>query len=405
MTQDRLDALLDQALEIGAIPDGATPEERAELEPLLARAGAFRLNAARVASEADASLPTARARIQRHLAEQRPASQAPVSPLRSPKRGILGRWFGGGAMTFASSAAALAVIAVVAILVLQPFGGVETASALTVDDYVQVQGVVSATSDGAVTVQSSELGNLEVALSDLTAVTDDAGARNAASLKPGDPVLVSGVVTAKRAIAASNVAVAQNQAAPTPVGERKIPILKDFRQGLQGSVALVALSPDGKRARVLLVMRNESLLVDVDPRSMDQFLAGSPRAVGALVRVVDAPDLPKGVFRLQPVDPPPASPTAPAGQPPAPQFQGIKGVVTERKLNVLMVKTDRGIVPVVIQLGTAIRFGDSGLTPDDIRAGERVVGYEVSVSGNLEEPTGRRVIASIIVVLGKAPAK
>src|SRR5690606_33926084 len=109
-------------------------------------------------------LPTARARFQRHLAEQRTPSQAPVAPIRSPQRGVFGRWLGGRGMTFAGSAIGVAVLAVFALLVIQPFGGVESASALTIDDYVQVEGVVSATNNGSVTVQSSDLGNLEIAL-------------------------------------------------------------------------------------------------------------------------------------------------------------------------------------------------------------------------------------------------
>jgi hypothetical protein len=66
-----------------------------------------------------------------------------------------------------------------------------------------------------------------------------------------------------------------------------------------------------------------------------------------------------------------------------------------------MVRTDRGTVPVVLKLTTSIRFGSSGLTAQDIRAGESVVGYEVAVSGNLDAASGRRVIATLIVVIGK----
>jgi hypothetical protein len=71
-------------------------------------------------------------------------------------------------------------------------------------------------------------------------------------------------------------------------------------------------------------------------------------------------------------------------------------------LNVLQVRTDRGIVPVVVRPLTSIRFGESGLTPEDIRAGESVLGYEISITGNPEGAESRRVIASLIVVVGKA---
>ena len=400
MTPDRLDDLLARALEAGTVPADATAEERVELEPLLARARELRLNAARVSAEASEAMPTARARFQRHLGEQRAPAAAPAETPPA-QRGFLGRLLAGRAMTLATTAAAIGVIAVVAVLVLQPFSSVETASALTIDDYVQVQGVVSASGDGSVTVQAPNLGNLEVALSELTAVTDSAGVRQADSLRPGDPVLVSGVVTAKRAIAASNVAVAERQNVPAEATPAKIPVLKNFRQGLQGSVSLIALSPDGSRARVLLVTAGERFLIDVDPRSMNQFLASPSGTVGARVRVVDAPDLPKGVFRLQPIDSPP-SPTPIGTKPGLPEFQNIRGVVLSREVNVFTIQTDRGRVPVVIRPGTTIRLGDSGLTLESILAGETAIGYEVAVSGNLDPSTGRRIMASLVVVIGKA---
>ena len=68
-----------------------------------------------------------------------------------------------------------------------------------------------------------------------------------------------------------------------------------------------------------------------------------------------------------------------------------------------MGKQDRGTVPVIVRLTTSIRFGDSGLSVDDIRNGERVIGYEVAITGNTDPESPRRVIATIIVVIGKAP--
>lgn len=398
MTPDRLDDLLERALATGIVPDDATADERAELLPLLARVDALRLATARVDAEAKATMPSARARFQRHLASQQ--AQTPVAA-PAGRRGIFARWFGGGGVgAWAGSAAALALVVVVAVLVLRPFSNVETASALTVDDYVQVQGVVSATSDGAVTVQSPALGSLDIALSETTALTDDSGPREPSSLRPGDAILVSGVVTARRAIAASNVAVAANEAVPTPIGERKLPLLRAFRRDLEGTVSLFSLSPDGTRARVLLVTPNESLLVDVDPASMDQFLANSPRAVGAVVRVAEGEGLPRGVFRLEAVSN--ALPTrTPGVSSAAPEFQGVRGVVVSRTANVLMVRTDRGTVPVVIRRLASIRLGESGLTVADVREGETIIGHEVSVTGNLDKPDGRRVIATLIVVLPK----
>jgi RNase P/RNase MRP subunit p29 len=153
------------------------------------------------------------------------------------------------------------------------------------------------------------------------------------------------------------------------------------------------------------VTPRESILVDVDPASMDRFLAGTPQAVGALVRVVEGDDLSKGVFWLEPLDSSPPAPPTDAEAEGRPQFDGVRGVVVSRVANVLMVRTARGVVPVVIQRLASIRFGESGLTPDDVREGQLIVGHEVSVSGNLERPNGRRVIASLIVVLPKPASR
>jgi hypothetical protein len=281
--------------------------------------------------------------------------------------------------------------------VLRPFSDPETAAALTVDDYVQVQGVVSGAGTSSVTVQAPEIGELDVTLSELTAVSDANGLRETGSLRPGDPVLVSGVVTAKRAIAASNVAVAENQGAPTPAARRNIPLLQSFREGLQGRLSVVSLSPDGTRARVLLVLPNNSILVDVDPRVMDRLLATHPAAVGSIVRVVRGEG--GKTFGLELVE---ASATPPSGAIDRPQFQNVRGVIVGRLLNVIQVRTDRGVVPIVLRPATSIRFGGSGLTPEDIRAGEGAVGWEVAISGNLEDSNSRRIIATLVVVIGKA---
>jgi hypothetical protein len=395
-----LDQLLARALETGEVPPDATAEERAELVTLLAQAAGLRLNAARVHSEASASMPTARARFQRHVQAQEAARRPAVPALAAARPGILDRLLAGRFVAFATSAAAVAVVAIVAILVLQPFSDPETASALEIDDYVQLEAVVSETRDGTVVVQAPDIGNLEVALNSETAITAaDGGAPGA--LKRGDSVLVSGVVTAKRAIAATNVSVAPD-GRELPGGEqRKIPLLKDLRPGLEGTIRLLSLSPDGRQGRVLLIVGENQLLVAVDPASMDQFLSAPNGGVGAHVRVVAGGDLPKGVFRLEVIGRPSPQP----GAEPRPQFENVRGVVIGRTLNVLQVRTDKGVIPVVVRPLTSIRFGSSGLTPEDIRAGESVVGWEIAITGNLEAPDSRRVLASIIVVLERVPAR
>lgn len=402
MTTDRIDELLQRSLETGAIPADATAAERAELAPLLASAAALKLNAARIASEADAAMPVARARFQRHLAGERAATVSPT-PTRTasnpaPRPGLLGRLFGGRTLALGGAVAAMAVVAIIGIVVLQPFSSVETASALTVDDYVQVEGVVSANDGSTMTVQSPIVGDIEISLSDQTAVSGDEGELAAASLRAGDPVLVSGIVTARRAIAASNVAVARKQSTPVTGVEGTVRQLKQFREGLTGAIRVLSLSPDGTRARVLLATPNEPLLVDIDGRSMDQFLAANPRPLGAVVRIVEAPGAPRGVFHIEPA---PATSATPGPSPSGPQFESVRGVVLSRTANLLMVRTDRGVVPVALRKSTTVRFSDSGLTVEEILTGQAVVGHEVSVSGNQEAPGSRRVVATLIVVLGK----
>lgn len=402
MNPDRIDALLQRSLETGRIPDDATAEERVQLAPLLAAAASLKLNAAQVAEEANAAMPTARARFQRTLAQARAVDQPPVRQpvaVGQSRGGLLSRFTGRRGFAFSGAIAAAVVVAVFALVLIQPFGTVETASALTVDDYVQVDGVVSANDGNTVTLQSPALGDITVAVTDQTAVSDEHGERTLATLKPGDSVLVSGVVTARRAIAASNLAVAAGKATPPPEVSATPKLLKQYREGLTGLVRVLALSPDGSHARILLVTPREQVLVDIDKAAMDRFLAQNPHPVGATVRVVEAPDLPKGVFRLEGAT---GAGATPAPEVASPQFENVRGVVTGRTGNVYMVRTDRGVTPVVVRRTTTIRVGDSGLTLEDVLAGSPVIGHEVSVSGNPDAAGGRRIVATLIIVLGKA---
>jgi len=402
MTPDRIDDLLARTLESGAIPDDATAAERAELEVLRAGADELRLNSTLVDAEARASMPAARARFQRHLAEQRSPAAVPArAPAAPPRRS----WFGGGrfggALAFAAPAAALGVIALVAILVLQPFGGVETASALTPDDYIQVQGVVSETSGQTVSIRS-ELGDLQVTLSEITSVIDSNGAADPSGLKTGDSVAVGGVVQAdRRTISARTVAISQQQATATPVIARAQE-LKKFREGVQGNVSLISISPDGARARVVIVSGREHLIVAVDAASVNAILRDSATALGVRVRVVSNPALSEGVFSLQLLDGAgePTTPGTPAtGDPNTPRFAGVQGVIVGRIANVVQVQTARGRIAVVLRLDTLIyATPDSGLTRESLRDGETAVGHGVTISGGLEREGSNRVIADVVFV-------
>ena len=266
---------------------------------LLAGAKDLQANAAAVDAEAGSAMPAARARFERHLAAQRTSTPIAVK-VAGPGR--FSRMLGGRGMAIATSAAAVGVIAIVALLVLQPFAATETASALTIDDYVQVQGVVATSENGVMTVQSPELGELDVAIDESTAVTDEQGVREKTSLQAGESVLVSGIVTQKRAIAATNVAVAKDQATPQAAANGRIPLLKTLREGLQGNISVFTLSPDGTRARVLIVNANARFLVDVDPKAMDRVPRRTTLALSARgCASCESPDLAAGRV------PPPAS--------------------------------------------------------------------------------------------------
>jgi hypothetical protein len=76
-------------------------------------------------------------------------------------------------------------------------------------------------------------------------------------------------------------------------------------------------------------------------------------------------------------------------------------VVTARAGNVLTVQTERGPVAVVVRLGTVIRVGPTALTPREVAEGEKAIGMEVSVSGNLGTGNSRRLIASLVILLGR----
>lgn len=416
MNGQRMDDLAEEALATGAVPAGVTAEERTELEALLASAGALRLDAATVAREARESMPTARARFERYIAAEQAAAAAPaVRVPQRPRRGFPGGILAPGRkMAFAGSAAAVGLIVLVAVFASQSWGGVETASALTIDDYVQVRGVVSGvTEEGGerrLSVQSSEFGTLNVAVSELTSVVDDQTSVDPAALRAGDSVLVGGVVVMPRKagedarIAAKTLAVGAEQVPPPP--RARLKELREFREGVQGSVAALTVSPDGKSAQVLIDIGNgERHIVRVDPGFVGDLVQ---RGIGARVAVERIAGGPSGVFAVVPAgdQPPgdaPGGPRGPGGRPDAgrspakPSFVGVRGVITGRTQNVLQVETDRGSIEVVVRQHTRVLLQDSGLTREAFAAGETIVGHRVAITGGLERPT-KRVVADVLLL-------
>ncbi len=411
MTTDRLDALLDETLATGSIPEGATPDERARLDELLASVSTLRRGAEAVRAEADAAMPVARARFQRHLAAgNRPAPPA-TPPAARTHAGFFGGFLGGvfgsvGALRLSASVAAVGLVALAAILLARPFAGVETASALSVDDYVQVQGVVAEAGGDFVTVQSSEFGTLRVGLSDTTSIVDSETVRDRSDLRPGDAVLVSGVVRDARKkdirIEANTLALAaagEPGALPTPTPLKELRTLDDR---LEGTITVLALAPDGRGARILIdAGRGHQLIVNVDRASAESFVADSTNALGSRVRIVRDDSLPRGQFRFEALHGPDGGPPPGGGHGMGgmrPELVHIQGVLTARDGDRATVETDRGPVTVLVRPQTRILVGQSGLTLDAVRNGERAIGHEITVRGGLDR--AREAVIADVVVLG-----
>ncbi len=397
---NRIDELLGEALSSGRIPDDATPAERAELAELLAPAARLRHGAERVEAESAAAMPIARARFERFLADAtRPTPALPVAPWR---HSLFGRFTGHGRIiATAGAAVAVALVAVVALAGSQVLTSTtESASALTLDDYVQVQGVVAGTSGDSVTIRS-DANDLTVELSNAT-TTDANGEATSQPLKPGDTVLVAGVATGVRSIAATTVALADvGQSIPKKANLKE---LKQFRPGVQGRIALLAIGKNGNAATVLLITPSgERLVIRVDGTTAEALLNRSASALGAAVTVTDG-DVPNdGIFALT-LSASGTTPTPGAAPAASPTFAGVRGVVVAREGNLIQVlDAARKVVTVVVRPATRILLGDSGLTAADLTDPRPAIGHEVAVSGSRETRNGR-IIADVIV-LGPALAQ
>lgn len=381
MTPERMDDLLDRALESGTIPADATDEERAELETLLAAAGTLRAERNAIDAEAAGAKPIARARFQRAIGDIAPQPARPEPKRRRPFA------FGLGAL-----AAAVAVL-VVAVVAIQPFGSTETASALSIDDYVQVPGVVTETTDSAVTVSSPEFGDIEVLISDLTSVVDGESAAGLANVRRGETVLVSGLVRRAEAdnvqIDARTLALAVRK--PVGEGRARVDEMKRFREGVAGAVTVLIVSPDGTTARVLIETETgRRVMVKANPASVETLLETDGSPVGLQVRVERGEGLPEDVFEVVAAD-------GQVVEQPGTGLVTVGGVITGRRANVFDVRTQRGPVRAVVRPSSRILFGRSGLTLDGIRGGETAIGHSVRVTGGLE-PGTNRIIVDIAVV-------
>ncbi len=425
MSRDRINDLFSEALATGTIPAAATGAERAELERLLLAAGVLRKGRALVDEEARTSMPVARARFERFLAEARNQSSTATAG-RTSKYGVT-NWLFGVHRTLATTAmaAGIALVAVAAVVVSQNvFTGVETASAevLTPGDYVQVEGIVSGAAGAGdkrtVRVQS-EFGTVVVAVSSVTSVVNDESQKDVLAVKKGDAVLISGLVRQDRSIAAQSLAVgAEPGTPPKKVTPR---VLKHLETAVEGRIVFISMAEDGIHGSVLVEVRGNQFVVPVDARSMKHLLQQGTTPLGARVVVSPEAGRPEGPFTVQiaglaqpgatpsasasSASPTPLAVTRPSGASPAAtataaavparHFTGVKGVVTGRSANVLQIDSARGPVKIVVRPETRVVIADSGLVRDAILRGESAIGHEVTISGAI---IGEQVVADVIVL-------
>ena len=428
MNKDRIDELLAEALATGEIPAGVTAAERIEIARLVETTASLRSMRAAIEGEASATMPTARARFERHIAAGA-ATARPVPAAVRHERSRRGSWWGAmllnRTMMGSGAAAAIGIIAVLAVFLSQnAFQGVETASAqvLTPGDYVQIEGVVGETKDGRVSVHS-EFGDFDFDLSTETSVVNGQESSDLSGVKAGASVLVGGIVGKDRVVAANTVSLS----ATTPAQPKRLKLvqLKELRPNLIGKVTVLTISPDGTKGRVHIDTGDgQRFVVPVDGQSAEELIERFSTALGAKVEVGAVGGSKPGTFRLQVQDSPPPPPaqvspaaTRSAGSLPAPttvpgvatdpaspRFVDVRGVILGRVGNTVRVQTLRG--PVIAELRRTSRIlpGQSGLTVETILRGDAVVGHEITISGGLDAASGHVVID--VAVLGpKRPGR
>jgi len=401
---DRIDRLLDELLETGEVPADATPDERAELEAMVAAAGFVRTARESIDLESRAALPIARARFERALAaSRRPATVARASaasppsgrPARFPK--TLGLALAGVALVFVLAFAANRAI----------FSRVDTASALEPGDLAQVEGVVTRVepaADGHRIHVASAIGDVVVHASPSTSIVDEHDVSAIEAVRPGIAIVISGVVGDDRAIAARTLALGSSRG-ELPL-RAAVQRLRAGDAGMNATVVSFSLTPDGT-ARVVLQSATGRLLLAVVEAESAARLLESGRVLGARVHVESAS---AGRFALRLLDDPLPTPsstpgpevTPPPGRPDAlpgglPSPVHISGLVLAGEPGELTILTIRGRVRVEVPDGTRVVAGATGIDITRALEGRPLVGRLVVVRGGLDAET-RAVVADILVV-------
>lgn len=363
MSERNFDELLDAVLAGEGHPDDLTPAERAGLDAMLSVAGALREVAPDIRTEAEASLPVARARFERARAEIQPRTSAakPGARRRTP-----GRW-----LTFGSLAAA--AVAVAAIVALRPFGrATETVNAIEAGDFVQLEGTVEsvdATEDARRLQLATAVGRIELVVSGDTAVTDGSQPLDAEAITPGEGIAFAGVAQDSRRVAATTVAALRGLNAVAP-GDYEV--LKDARAGIEGIIVFFALADGGGSADVLVELDSgRRLLAPVDAESVRRLAAEHPGLVG--VRVTLAEGRRQGLFGLALARGGAATPVR--------GFVTVTGTVLSIERAQLVLETGGGEMTIRLGRDTRILLPSGEEVERPLLASRLLAGRKVSVQG------------------------
>ncbi|MEX1104124.1 MAG: hypothetical protein WED87_07730 [Dehalococcoidia bacterium] len=399
---ERIDDLLQEAIATGTIPEGATETERAEMQGLLEAMGLVVEARSHVGQEAAASMPTARARFQHHVAASQPTrGRITIDANSRPRMLPWGRLLPRGlTMALAGSAAAIGVLALAAVVLWRTtLNDPPSAYAQVVEpgDYVQVEGVIEENAKGQLSVQSA-LGDLDVEAQLATLMGADP-VRGVPGLKPGDRVLISGIAGKGRELVAQTVAVSEErpERPPRVINFRQ---LRRLQAALEGDVVTFTISNDGSRGAVLIEAEDgNQYLVPVDGESAARLLEQASTALGERVRVVEESNVTSGAFTLElPAEP---------GTDDRLELVNIRGEITNAAIGpapthagapdiLLTVQTLRGPVDVRVPETARSLVGRSGLTAGP-RLLARAVGHTVSITGGNDAATGQ-VVADALVL-------
>ena len=410
MAPDRIDELLDEALHTGSVPAEATPSERAEITRLLAAAADLRASADSVDIEVERALPIARARFERHLAAARGPAVVPA-PLRRGMWGRLRDRLRTGPLVAFGSAAAIAIVALVAVLVVPSlFSGTQSAyaSVLTAGDYAQVEGVVTdVVSDGAqrTVIVESEFGSLEVQLPEGTSVVSDAEPLTVDAIVKGQRVRVSGVVDKQRRLAASTVVVSGATSKPD---RKHFERLRDVHEPVRGTIVWFSHAEDGSHGVVaLLTADGGRFFAEVDGPAVADLLNQHASVPGAeIVLSASGDDRRPGVLALEVVErrpPPPAGEPARACETLPPVRHGLVrvcGVLIARDGETLTIETaaDGQRIAIATSKTRVIPLGESDVSFEQLRRNpEAGIGHLVVITGAPHRDSDR-IVADVILV-------